>query len=184
MAFLNSFLEIIYFYCGQIYAPEEREDNASLNSATSVANLPGFKKKSEQTQMIKFDTWLNLNQQVLDYAIMYIFEQYIYMKYLLVLPQVDQSMIVFMKIDVQGFEEEVLRGSADFLRRHGKHITIEAEFSPTLIRSTGKDPITILQFMHSSGFKFLFQNAEVKPEHFQNFVSQISSQIDIIFYKK
>ncbi len=102
-----------------IHVPKNRDDNASLNPAVSIANLEGSAQESENVQMITLDSFFATHSFF------------------------DLSNIEFIKIDVQGFEEFVLNGARNLLVNHKRHIVIEAEFSPNMIRMRGGKPQSV-----------------------------------------
>lgn len=53
---------------------------------------------------------------------------------------------VYIKIDTQGYEEQVFRGGESFLGTHRKWI-IKTEFAPNWLRSQGSDPLVLLQYL-------------------------------------
>jgi FkbM family methyltransferase len=61
----------------------------------------------------------------------------------------DGRSVGLLKIDVEGYEDHVLRGASEVLERCR---TVVTEFSPTAIRRGGGDPITMLSRMAASGF--------------------------------
>lgn len=53
---------------------------------------------------------------------------------------------VYIKIDTQGYEEQVFKGGERFLGTHRKWI-IKTEFAPNWLRSQGSDPLALLQYL-------------------------------------
>lgn len=53
---------------------------------------------------------------------------------------------LFIKIDVQGFEEQVFRGGEKMLARH-KRWVIKSEFGPKWLKSQGTDPQALLDYL-------------------------------------
>lgn len=95
-------------------------------------------------------------------------------------PQIIASDVKFVKVDVQGFEELVLRGAVAFLRAHVSHVRLEAEFAPRMIRMRGGDPMAMLHFMHELGYRF-----KVEPAGFEKFIAGIGDwQTDIDYMPK
>ncbi len=113
-----------------IYAPQDREDNTSLHPAVANANVGGALRQ-EEVDLVSVDSWLEANR---DY--------------------VDSTKIKFIKIDVQGFEFDVIKGAEKLLRQNVKTgLTIEAEYSATLITKGGGDPLAMLHFMDDLGYQ-------------------------------
>jgi len=55
---------------------------------------------------------------------------------------------VFIKIDVQGYEERVFKGGEPFLSTH-PHWLIKSEFAPYWLKSQGTDPVALLESLLS-----------------------------------
>jgi FkbM family methyltransferase len=146
-----------------IFVPASRDDNASLNPAASVSNLPNSKIQAEMVSMITLDEFLHNSDD----------------------SELRQSYIEFIKIDVQGFEELVLKGATKFLERVNWNIIIECEFSPKMIRARGGNPLNLLTFMNDHGFRFSWNGSFQIPQHFNAFIHSLGeSQVDIEFVKK
>ena len=56
-----------------------------------------------------------------------------------------------VKIDVQGFETEVIAGMLGMIRR-SRGVVIVAEFMPSALRDRGLDPVAVLASYESSGW--------------------------------
>jgi FkbM family methyltransferase len=65
---------------------------------------------------------------------------------------VDDRRIDFIKMDVQGWEWEVMRGTRATLRRNPA-IGIHFEFWPAGLRQSGCEPLEMLQFLSQQGFQ-------------------------------
>jgi FkbM family methyltransferase len=144
-----------------IYVPTLRDDNASLNPRASISNLPNSKYTKETVEMITLDDFLDQNSDV------------------------HSSKIEFVKVDVQGFEEFVMKGSVRFLRDANSKIIIECEFSPKMIQARGGHPIQLLAFMHDQSYQFSWNGNLQTPDNFVSFIQSIGdSQVDIEFSKK
>ncbi|MEY3050861.1 MAG: hypothetical protein RLY31_646 [Bacteroidota bacterium] len=63
--------------------------------------------------------------------------------------------VALIKIDVQGYEEQVLRGSAGTIERNPA-VTIVMEYSPDSARELGFDPTRQLHFLQERGFHLYF----------------------------
>ena len=141
-----------------IYVPSFRDDNASLNPQVSVSNLPNSEFHSETVSIITFDEFLDKRQDI------------------------DANKIEFVKVDVQGFEEFVMKGAVKFLQLANRNIIIECEFSPKMTRARGGDPANLLSFMHNQGFRFVANGVAQIPSTFLNFIHGLGdSQVDIEF---
>lgn len=55
---------------------------------------------------------------------------------------------IWIKIDVQGYEERVFKGGENFLSEHSNWL-IKSEFAPYWLKSQGTDPVSLLQFLIS-----------------------------------
>lgn len=53
---------------------------------------------------------------------------------------------IFIKIDVQGFEEQVFRGGEKMLSQHSRWV-IKSEFGPKWLKSQGADPKALLDYL-------------------------------------
>lgn len=62
------------------------------------------------------------------------------------LKDVSNTTPVFIKIDVQGFEEQVFKGSMTFLQRNNNWV-IKTEFAPKWLSSQGSDPSKLLKYL-------------------------------------
>jgi FkbM family methyltransferase len=146
-----------------IFVPSSRDDNASLNPAVSISNLPNSKIQAETVSMITLDEFLDSSDD----------------------QEFRQSYIEFIKIDVQGFEELVLKGAKNFLLRANVNLIIECEFSPKMIRTRGGNPVNLLTFMTDHGFHFSWSGYFQTPQNFNAFIHSLGdSQVDIEFVKK
>jgi hypothetical protein len=63
----------------------------------------------------------------------------------------DRGRVSFVKVDVQGFEERVLRGMAAILSEN-RDVRVLSEFEPTSIRASGGTTDGLFDFMDSLGF--------------------------------
>ena len=80
----------------------------------------------------------------------------------------------FMKIDVQGWEWEVLQGMHGILER-SPGLTLVLEFWPNGLRAAGADPIRLLEFLRQRGFRIHGLGAELQPiTDFQSFTQRYS----------
>ncbi|HLK46647.1 MAG TPA: FkbM family methyltransferase [Bryobacteraceae bacterium] len=71
--------------------------------------------------------------------------------------------IDFMKIDVQGWEWEVIQGMQGVLEQP-RGLTIWLEFWPEGLRAAGADPVRLLQFLSQRGFRIHATGAaELQP---------------------
>lgn len=63
-----------------------------------------------------------------------------------------RARVDFIKIDVQGWEFEVLKGMTELWRRN-LDISLYFEFWPFGLRRAGCDPVELLQYVQSAGFR-------------------------------
>lgn len=70
------------------------------------------------------------------------------------------SRVDWIKIDVQGWEIEVLRGMQETLQRNPR-ICLYLEFWATGLRRTGENPATLIDMLQSSGFSIFQPDASV-----------------------
>ena len=65
-----------------------------------------------------------------------------------------------LKIDVQGFELQVLRGAQRILEENKEILHLRMEYSKGLIKAAGNDPQEQLVFMESIGYKVVKEDGE------------------------
>lgn len=63
-----------------------------------------------------------------------------------ILKNIDNLDLVFLKIDVQGYEPQIFDGGKDFFSRHEKFI-LKVEFAPHWLESQENDPILFLNYL-------------------------------------
>jgi FkbM family methyltransferase len=104
-------------------------DNTSFNQEVAVSNMNKKDYIEETVECIKFDSWINKNKQ-LD--------------------------VGFIKIDVQGFEKEVLEGMQNFLKNcHDVYIFIEWDEIHT--KNAGFSLNELEDLIYPNGFNFVKQ---------------------------
>lgn len=62
--------------------------------------------------------------------------------------EVKQEDFIWIKIDVQGYEERVFKGGESFLSEHSNWL-IKSEFAPYWLKSQGTDPVSFIQSLIS-----------------------------------
>ena len=94
------------------------------------------------------------------------------------LPEMGVAELNFIKIDVQGFEGEVLAGLEETIRRSPK-LQILMEFWPEGLRSAGTDPAELLRRLEGWGLKLYrlrSQGATADLGNHQEFISQYAGR--------
>lgn len=99
---------------------------------------------------------------------------------------IDENFGVFIKIDTQGYEENILLGASRFLSRN-KNWLIKSEFDPGLMISQGTNPHTYLKYLienyivaeyiprpryGASALKEVFRQ-ELRLEHIEGFINHV-----------
>jgi FkbM family methyltransferase len=111
-----------------IYVPY-CSDNTSFNQEVAVSNMNKKDYIEETVECIKFDSWINKNKK-LD--------------------------VGFIKIDVQGFEKEVLEGMQNFLKNcHDVYLFIEWDESHT--NQAGFSLKELENYIYPNGFNLVKQ---------------------------
>ena len=68
------------------------------------------------------------------------------------MPYLSNKNIALMKIDVEGYELEVLKGGKDLITKY--HVPfVVLEFSPSYLKEVGSDPRELAQFFVDNGYK-------------------------------
>jgi FkbM family methyltransferase len=78
---------------------------------------------------------------------------------------IPSSRLDLLKIDVQGFELNVLRGATQLLQRSGA-LVIVLEFWPFGLRKAGSAPEELLDFLHETGFSIFRYSNRTTHEQF------------------
>jgi FkbM family methyltransferase len=100
-------------------------DNTSFNQEVAISNMKKKDFIEEEVDCIKFDTWIEKNKD-LD--------------------------VGFIKIDVQGFEKEVLEGMQDFLKTCND-VYILIEWDEVHTKNAGFSLNDLENLIYSNGFK-------------------------------
>lgn len=78
-----------------------------------------------------------------------------------------QRIPTHIKIDVEGFEHEVLQGGADVIRRHRP--TLFVEIHSSLLRSRGVDPVRVLDILGALGYRWIgYEGQSVDSTQYPN----------------
>ena len=68
------------------------------------------------------------------------------------MPYLSNKNISLMKIDVEGYEYEVLKGGKELITKY--HVPFVAlEFSPSYLKEVGSEPRELAQFFVDNGYK-------------------------------
>lgn len=143
-----------------IYVPENYGDNASLGEKAAIQNV-GSKTQMVGVNLFTLDTWLEQNKQ-----------------------EFPEEQIALLKIDVQGFELEVIQGAASFLKRH-KNIEIVFEYDHRLLASSGHSRLPILQLVSSLGFDIYERigGQMIDKDDLENFATNNQKVLDLFASK-
>lgn len=128
----------------EIHIPKGRADNASLNYDAAVAGAKHNNIETSIIETITFDEWWNENKE--GYA-------------------VENARL--MKIDVQGWEEAVLKGAIGFLKEAKKYgkLIVEFEYNPDFLRVTNTKP-DYYNFLKDLGYSLDIRPGSGEVNHY------------------
>jgi FkbM family methyltransferase len=88
----------------------------------------------------------------------------------------------FIKIDVQGWELEVLEGMTEIFRKNQEAIDIYFEFWPFGLRRAGRDPVELLDYFRRRGFSLSDMTSQYPRaiEDFRSFCSGVRGYTNIL----
>jgi len=149
-----------------LYVPKSRSDNSSLDRSAATINVGSKETDVMVVPCTSLDQWMRQHGSASNFVI---------------------ERCRLLKIDVQGFEEDVIRGAEEFLRQAAKQSTrflVEFEFDPSMIRAAGKLPTTPLRLLQSYGFEVRFNGRTLSTydtgEMEQNLVAQGTRSVDLL----
>ena len=139
----------------KIYIPGTFTDNASLSPESAITNIGnrGGPVKEITIEIIPIDEWIAGQTDI------------------------DPTDIVFLKIDVQGFELKVLAGAKKLLTDNIDTMIIQAEFDRRLTNDAKINPSDIDVFMRGIGYDAFLGDSRIRD------LSQISKPVDIVWRK-
>jgi len=82
--------------------------------------------------------------------------------------------IDFIKIDIEGFESEAIKGMSELLQRTN-NVKIMIEFNPYLLKKSGIEPIELLELLNDFGFNIFNlekKKRRVVPIDFTKFIQR------------
>jgi len=105
----------------------DRTDNAAYGKDAATKNVGVSKNDFEQpVSMVKLDTFFPKGTKIQN-----------------------------LKIDVQGFELQVLKGSKRILTENKGRLRVRFEFDEGLLKKAGTEPNDVLEFMKSCGYEIV-----------------------------
>lgn len=134
-----------------IYIPQGRADNASFGEDVANANVfsPEVLQFLVPTETI--DHWFKEHSK-----------------------EFTPGDAKLLKIDVQGYETEVIIGAKEFIAvcRPFEKLIIEFEFDPKLTQMAGYSTLSLLELIHSYGLEIFYNNTQISSDNYADFCRQ------------